>query len=101
MQVLDEMPLSFFLSVASLLLLGLIGLKSGPAFAGWTVLGETDSGTRVYVDRSTILSKGNVVKMWISYDYRSMRVVAGKSYYSSKMQDEYDCAQSRLRTLAD
>jgi hypothetical protein len=30
-----------------------------------------------------------------------MRTVAGKSYFSSKTQAEYDCAQKRYRSLSD
>jgi len=69
----------YWLGVGSLLLL--VWNTSGPAYAGWVSLGDTESGTRVYVDRSTLLSKGNLVTMWILYDFRSMRTAAGKSYY--------------------
>jgi len=92
-------PVYYRLGIGSLLLL--LWMNSGSAYAGWVSLGDTDSGTRVYVDRSTLLSKGNLVTMWILYDFRSMRTVAGKSYLSTKMQGEYDCAQKRHRTLVD
>lgn len=92
-------PVYYWLGIGSLLLQ--LWITSGPAYAGWVSVGDTDSGTRVYVDRSTLLSKGNLVTMWILYDFRSMRTVAGKSYSSSKTQGEYDCAQKRHRTIAD
>lgn len=92
------LPLTRILGLMSLIIMV---LSSGPAYAGWVSLGDTDSGTRVYVDRSTLLSKGNLVTMWILYDFRSMRTVAGKSYLSTKTQGEYDCAQRRDRTLVD
>ena len=92
-------PVYYWLGIGSLLLL--LWMNSGPAYAEWVSLGDTDSGTRVYVDRSTLLSKGDRVTMWILYDFRSMRTVAGKSYLSSKTQGEYDCAQRRHRTLVD
>jgi hypothetical protein len=92
-------PVHYWLGIGSLLLL--LWMNSGPAYAGWVSLGDTDSGTRVYVDRSTLLSKGDRVTMWVLYDFRSMRTVAGKSYLSSKTQGEYDCAQRRHRTLVD
>lgn len=92
-------PVYYWLGIGSLLLL--LWVSSGPAYAGWVSLGDTDVGTRVYVDRSTLLSKGNQVTMWILYDFRSMRTAAGKSYSSSKTQGEYDCAQKRHRTLVD
>jgi hypothetical protein len=92
-------PVRYWLSIGSLLLL--LGIVSRPAYAGWASLGDTELGTRVYVDRGTLLSNGKLVTMWILYDFRSMRTVAGKSFSSSKTQGEYDCAQKRHRTLVD
>jgi len=92
-------PVYYRLGIGSLLLL--LWMNSGSAYAGWVSLGDTDSGTRVYVDRSTLLSKGDLMTMWILYDFRSMRTVAGKSYLSTKTQGEYDCVQRRHRTLVD
>jgi hypothetical protein len=41
------------------LLLTLLSLSSGPAYADWVALGESDSGTTVYVDRDTRLPRKN------------------------------------------
>ena len=90
----------YWLSIGSLLLLLLL-TPNASAYAGWVSLGDTDIGTRVYVERGTMLSKGNLVTMWILYDFRSMRTAAGKSYFSSKTHGEYDCAQKRQRRLKD
>ena len=89
----------YCLGIGFLLLLWWV--PSGRAYAGWVSLGETELGTRVYADRATVLSKGNRVTMWVLYDFRSMRTVAGQSYFSSKTHGEYDCAQKRQRTLRD
>lgn len=89
----------YWLCIGSLLLA--MGVTSGPAYAGWVSLGDTDLGTRVYGDRGTLLSQRNLVTMWILYDFRSMRTVAGKSYFSSKTHAEYDCAEKRYRPLQD
>ena len=67
-------PVYYRLGIGSLLLL--LWMNSGSAYAGWVSLGDTDSDTRVYVDRSTLLSKGDLMTMWILYDFRSMRTVA-------------------------
>jgi hypothetical protein len=64
-------------------------------------LGESDSGTTVYVDRDTRLPKEKLVKMWILYNFTRVRTVAGESYFSNKVHGEYDCAQARHRTLVD
>lgn len=92
-------PVCYWLCIGLLLLLWWV--PNGTVYAGWVSLGDTDIGTRVYADRGTVLSKGNLVTMWILYDFRSMRTVAGKSYFSSKTHGEYDCAQKRHRTLKD
>jgi len=83
------------------LLLTLLSLSSGPAYAEWVALGESDSGTTVYVDRDTRLPKEKLVKMWILYNFTRVRTVAGESYFSNKLHGEYDCPQARHRTLVD
>jgi hypothetical protein len=97
--VLSSQPVYYCLGIGILLLLWWVPI--GSAYAGWVSLGDTDLGTKVYVDPSNLLSRGNLVTMWILYDFRSMRTVAGKSYFSSKTHGEYDCAQKRHRTLSD
>ena len=83
------------------LLLTLLSLSSGPAYAEWVALGESDSGTTVYVDRDTRLPKEKLVKMWILYNFTRVRTVAGESYFSNKLHGESDCPQARHRTLVD
>ena len=83
------------------LLLTLLLLSSGPAYAEWVALGESDSGTTVYVDRDTRLPEEKLVKMWILYNFTCVRTVDGESYFSNKVHNEYDCAQARHRTLLD
>src|SRR4051812_30564695 len=73
-------PVCYWLCMGPILLL--MGVTSGPAYAGWVSLGDTGLGTRVYVDRGAVDSKGNLVTMWVLYDFRSIRTVAGKSYFS-------------------
>ena len=82
-------------------LITLLVLSSGPAYAEWVSLGESDSGTAVYVDRDTSLPKGKLMKMWVLYSFRRVRTVAGGSYFSNKVQREYNCAQAYHRTLVD
>jgi surface-adhesin protein E len=83
-----------------LLLIILLVLSSGPAYAEWVSLGESGSGTTVYVAPDTIRRKGDLVKMWVLYDFKSVQTVAGTSHLSSKVQDEFDCAEELSRTLA-
>ena len=94
-----KLPLVYFCGFGSLITL--LVLSSGPAYAEWVSLGESDSGTAVYVNRDTSLPKGKLMKMWVLYSFRRVRTVAGGSYFSNKVQREYNCAQAYHRTLVD
>ncbi len=81
----------------------LLTLVSTSAMADWTLAGEAaNSNFSLYVDRASIHRKGDRVKMWHLYDYKSAEagVVDGKFYLSSKGQNEYDCSEDTLRILA-
>jgi len=54
----------------------------------------------VYADPDTIRRKGELVKMWSLYDFKTEQYVRGVLLLSSKGQIEYDCAEERLRGLA-
>ena len=81
------------------LLITLLLLSSGPTYAEWVEIGRTDNAT-VYIDTDTILRKGELVKMWSLYDFKTVQYVVGIPLLSSKEQNEYDCAMERLRGLA-
>ena len=94
-----KLPLAY-LSVFWLLITLLV-VSSGPAYAEWVAIGSTDDGMTAYADPDTRLPKGKLVKMWILYNFTRVRTVAGESYFSNKVHGEYDCAQARHRTLVD
>ncbi len=79
----------------------LLLLSSGPAYAEWVVLpgGGDDAGLAVYLDPGTIRSKGGLVKMWSLYNYTTLQTNAPAPFSSYKVQNEYDCAEERSRTL--
>lgn len=84
-----------------LLLITLLLLSSGPAYAEWELLGGNDDiGPTMYVDTDSIRHKEDVVKWWELYDYKTIQTGDGFSYFSSKVQHEFDCAEERLRWLA-
>lgn len=83
-----------------LLLITFLLLSSAPAYAEWVGIGTSNNGATVYVDPDTIRRKGDLVKMWILYDFKSTQTVLNKSYSSSRSQDEYDCTKDRHRALA-
>ena len=83
------------------LLITLLMLNSGPVYAEWVLTsGNDDAGLTVYVDPDTIRRKGNLVKMWQLYDYKTIQTVAGDSLLSIKRYNEYDCTEERTRMLA-
>ena len=81
--------------------LTLLILSSAPAYAEWAAVGSSENGggVTVYADRDTIRRKGDLVKMWYLSDFKTIQTVAGNSYLSSKLQDEYDCTEERHRLL--
>lgn len=82
-----------------LLILTLLILSSSSAYAEWV---EVEGGGKftAYVDPETIRRKGNLVKIWVLDDYKTVRAAADKSYLSVKALDEYDCAEEQIRNLA-
>ena len=82
------------------LLVGLMLLvTAGAASAEWTRAGDNDEFIQ-YVDKATIRRNGNLVKMWELMDYKTVQTVSGISYFSDKLQSEYDCKEEKSRILA-
>jgi hypothetical protein len=94
-----KLPLPYVLGFW--LLITLLVLSRVPAYAEWELVsGDDEAGLTVYVDRDTIRRKGNLVKMWQLYDYKTVQTVAGDSLLSIQRQNEYDCTEERTRMLA-
>jgi hypothetical protein len=53
-----------------------------------------------YADPNSIRRKGELLKMWSLYDFKTVQYVLGVAFFSIKGQIEYDCAEERLRGLA-
>ena len=84
-----------------LLLLTLFLLSSATAYAEWVSIRVSQSGTTTYVDRDTIHRTGDLVKMWELNDYKATHTNAGKSSWSHKALNVYDCAEEQSRELAE
>jgi len=82
------------------LLITLLLLCSGPAYAEWMSLGTSDSGTTVYADPVTIRREGDLVKMVVLFDFKTKQTKADVSFLSAKAQMEYDCVGQRFEGLA-
>mgnify|MGYP001398869334 CR=1 FL=1 len=83
-----------------LLLIILIFLSSGPAYAEWILIDNDKPGMTIYVNPDTITRKGDLVKMWELFDFETAEHVADTSHLSFKMLSEYDCTEGRKRELA-
>ena len=83
------------------ILMMLLAILSSSAAAAWVEVGS-DETTTVYADPATILTAGNMVKMWHLLDFKTVTVPPGGKHYmymSSKSQTEYDCKEGRARVL--
>lgn len=82
-----------------ILLLVCIGV--GPAYAGWVSLGGDEMvGLTIYVDPSTINRNGDERSLWVLYNFKTAQSKeGGVSFLSATMQREYDCGKSRTRLL--
>ena len=77
-------------------LITLLALSSSPAYAEWMSLGESESGTTVHADPATMRREGDLVKMEVLFDFKTIQTKADVSYLSAKTLMEYDCAKQRF-----
>ena len=84
-----------------LIALTLLVLSSGPAYAEWVKVSDSDeAGKTVYVDPTTIRRNSNLVKMWQSYDFKTVQTLGSIRFLTAKEQWEFDCAEERSRVVA-
>jgi hypothetical protein len=60
---------------------------------------ENDTFT-VYADPDSIRRKGELVKMWILYDYKTLQSATGVAHLSDSIQLEANCTEKLQRSLA-
>ena len=84
-----------------ILILLLLMVVSTNVMAEWTRVSESaDGDITYYVDTGTIKRKGNKVKMWDLFDYKTVQKSSdGKEYLSSLSRNEYDCEEETKRML--
>jgi hypothetical protein len=79
----------------------LLLLTSESAYAEWTFFATDGKGNTVYIDRQTVLRKGNTVKIWVLLDGTTVHeTVEGRPFLSSRTLHQYDCQKERFRFLA-
>lgn len=82
--------------IHKIVLMLVLGLVCSSASAEWRNVASYNSIT-LYVDSSTILKRGNMVKMWSLVDFKNPDTLEGRSYRSMKSQNEYDCKEVKNR----
>ena len=79
----------------------LLLLSSRPAYVEWVAVSRNvEAGMTVYIDPDTIRRKGDLVKLWALYDFKTVQTGAGNPYLSFEQQSEYDCTEERMLFLA-
>jgi hypothetical protein len=84
------------------LLMTIVALGSGPVHAEWVSVSLTkrEGGYDVYADPDTIRRNGNLVKLWILYDYKTLQSSTGVAHLSDSIQLEANCTEKLQRSLA-
>jgi surface-adhesin protein E len=83
--------------MTGLLLIILLSLSCSPVFAEWvSVGGKVEGGMGAYADPATMRREGDLVKMEVLFDFKTIQTKAGVSYLSAKAQMEYDCLEQRF-----
>ena len=83
------------------ILILLLLIVSTNVFAEWTEVSGNDAlGLTAYIDFGTIKRKGNKVKMWRLYDFKTVQKSSdGIEYLSEMRRGEYDCEEETIRQL--
>jgi Surface-adhesin protein E len=82
-----------------LVLMMLLAVVSNHAMAELVPIGGY-GGLTIYTDPSNINKDGDIVRMWNVYNYyTAQRGVGGMIYSSIEQQEEFDCAERKMRTL--
>ena len=79
-------------------------LSACMANAAWTRIDESDD-TVVYADIDSLKRSANTATLWHLNDLKTARqtlitMSAGQSYLSTKVQQEFDCQEQKVRTLS-
>jgi len=78
----------------------LLAVASGSAMAEWVKISSSKDGQMtVYANPPSIRKNADIVKMWVLYDYKSLKRSGFDWYLSAKLREEYDCNNDQLRIV--
>jgi len=78
--------------------IGLLVITSS-SMADWTMLGKGEGRTS-YIDLSTIHKQGNLVKVWVLYDFlNEAETQDGYKFLSSAVQMEVNCEEEQIHIV--
>jgi len=88
--------------MSKIILMLLLAVFCKSAMADWVLVDKsTDGSMAVYANPITKRKAGKMVKMWVLTNYKEAQVIEGvKPFLSTKIQQEYDCKEEKLRKLA-
>jgi hypothetical protein len=86
------------MAMKKLLLILVLAFVSSNAIAEWVRLGGGDGTTFYYMPESIRIS-GDKTKVWVLYDYKSVKTIDTDRYLSIKAQLQLDCQEEGLKVL--
>ncbi len=84
-----------------LILIVVLVLSGGVAYAEWVLIAKskTQDGMTTYADPHTIQRKGELVKMWVLFDFETAQQGAGGPFLSMRILRQFNCSEERTRLL--
>jgi len=73
--------------------------NAAPASAEWQLVGGNDKA-KVYIDAETISRNGDLVRVWVLDDLKTVHTRGFSKFLSVRAQEEHDCSRERFRLLA-
>jgi hypothetical protein len=92
------------IGMTRLLLITLLALSGKPVYAEWVSVDgrfeERPTPYAVYVDPDTIRRNGDLVKLWVLTDFKTIQTEPTPPHLSVTSQREFQCNEERVRLLA-
>ncbi len=92
-------PFSFrSLPAALFMVVGLQPVSVTPADAEWLLV-DSNPQVTVYAEPATVQRVGDVVRLWVLDDLKTVHTRGSDTYLSSRAHEEHDCVTERFRLV--